>query len=211
MAGTITSLRVQEKNPNRVSVFLDGAFAFGVYGDLVLEYGLVKGRRLSDDEVAQIQAADAVFVAKATAMHYLAHKARTEAEVRRKLQRSDLPEQAVEQAIQRLHALGYLDDDAYTREYVRSRFRTKGYGPQRLRADLRRRGVAPALIEAALAELLGADDRLTAAREQALQRWPRLAREPDPRKRRKKLSDFLLRRGFTYDTVRQVVDEVAEG
>ncbi|RMH49227.1 MAG: recombinase RecX [Bacteroidetes bacterium] len=205
---TVTRLVAQERHPDRVSVFLDGAFAFGVYRDVVIEFGLHRGQVLSVEAQRRILRADRIRRARSRALHYLAHRARTTEEVRRKLLQSGFEAAVVEAALERLVELGYLDDAAYARAYVRGRFRSRGYGPARLRSELMRRGVPRALVEAAVQELLEEEDPLEAARSQARRRWARLAREADSRRRRKKLSDFLLRRGFTYDTVRRVVDEL---
>jgi regulatory protein len=209
--GTITRLAAQKKHPDRVSVFLDGAFAFGVAQDLVLEYGLARGRHLSVALQKQLIEADQVLRAKALALGYLAGRARTEHEVRQKLQRHAYGPEVADRVVERLHALGYLDDAAYAQAYVRARFRNRGYGPKRLRSDLMRRGVARSHIDAALDEQLDQDDLDAAARAHAEKRWARLAGEPDPRKRKKKLADYLLRRGFSYDTVRRMVDALAKG
>jgi len=206
--GTITRMAAQQRNPERVSVFLDGAFAFGVHSDLVVRYGLHKGQVLGVEEQQRIVEADRVRSAGQAALDYLGYRARTEQEVRRKLQRKGFDEAVAERAIERLRELDYLDDAAYARSYVKARFRNKGYGPVRLRADLRRRGVAARIIDAVLDEHLERDDLLEAAREHAARRWGRLAREDDPFKRRKKLSDYLRRRGFSYDTTRRVIDEL---
>ncbi|WP_456428377.1 RecX family transcriptional regulator [Rhodocaloribacter sp.] len=208
-AGVVTRLVAQKKDPDRVSVFLDGAFAFGVHVDVALAFGLAPGRALTEAECEEILAADAVFRAKSAAFHYLAYRARTEREVRRKLSGKGFEEGVIDEVVGRLHTLGYLDDEAYARTYVRARFAGRGYGPQRIRAELLRRGVDRAHIDAALDELLDEDDVVARARRHAAKRWPRLAAEPDPRKRRKKLTDFLVRRGFSFDVVRRVVDELA--
>lgn len=207
--GRITALRVQQKNPERVSVYLDGRFAFGLYQDVVLSHGLRKGQVLSVAEQEALLAADAVLVAKAKALSYLAYRARSRFEVRRKLLRGGFDEAVVAQVLDRLEELGYLDDAAYARAYAQGRFETGGYGPQRVRSDLMRRGVARAVIDRVLADVFSEqDDILETARAQAERRWARLAGEEDPRKRRKKLYDFLLRRGFSYDTIRRVADEL---
>ncbi len=74
--------------------------------------------------------------------------------------------------------------------------------------DLRRRGVSADTIDAALEEVLDDGETLDAARELAGKRWARLQGESDPRKRQKKLHDHLLRRGFSYDVIRTVLDEL---
>lgn len=198
----------QQKNPNRVSVFIDEAFAFGVHVDLIVEFGMHKGQALTVTVQEQMVAADRVRAARVVALAYLGYSPRTEREVRQKLIRSDFDEAVAEDTVVRLRELGYLDDAAYARSYVEARFRNKGYGPGRLRSDLMRRGIASALIDAALDEMIEQDDVLEAARRHAEKRWPRLAAEADPRKRRKKLSDYLVRRGFSFDIVRSVIDEL---
>jgi regulatory protein len=143
-------------------------------------------------------------------MGYVGSRARTAQEVRKRLARAGFGELVVERVIERLLELGYLNDAEYARRYAESRFGAKGYGPQRIRRELRHRGVAEQETEAALEELLQTADPLEAAREQAEKRWKRLEGETDPRKRRKKLSDFLVRRGFSFDTIRQVTDELRQ-
>lgn len=211
VAGTITKMTVQVKDRNRLSVFLDGRFAWGVHQDVVLEHGLVKGQHLSADQQKTLREADAFIRAKATALQYLGHRPRTEAEVRAKLKRSGFSEAVQARTLARLHELAYLDDVAYAKLYVERRFANKGYGPQRLRSELIRRGVARDVIEQTLARFTEETDTLDKAREQAAKRWQRLQSEPDMRKRTRKVSDFLVRRGFTYDTIRQVVDELKAG
>lgn len=208
--GTITRLVAQTRNPERVSVYLDGRFAFGLHRDVVLQHGLHKGLALDVATQERLASADQVLVAKSKALHYLAHRARSEHEVRQKLARSGFSEGVAEQAVARMRELGYLDDAAYAEAYARGRFERGGYGPRRVQNDLLRRGIDRRLIEQTVARVFSVrDDVVEAAREQALRRWPRLAREEDPRKRRKKLHDFLLRRGFSHDTTRRVVEEIA--
>ncbi|MEM1125288.1 MAG: RecX family transcriptional regulator [Bacteroidota bacterium] len=206
--GTITDLQPQRKNPHRLSVFLDGAFAFGVYQDVVLEQGLYPGQRLSVEDQQAVLAADQYHLARARALHFLAHRGRTEEEVRRKLRQVGFGEAVTEQTLDRLRELGYLNDAAYARAYTQARYRSRGYGPRRIRDELRRRGVSAPLIDEALAELAEQADPLEAARRHARRRWRRLVHEPDAYKRRRKLSDFLVRRGFEYDVIRQLVEEL---
>ena len=209
-ARTITKLTTQKNDTSRASVFLDGEFAFGLHQDLVLKHGLHKGVTLSLEDERALQEEDAEMKAKAKAMRYVARRARTITEVRRKLREKDHPEPAIDVAVARLEELGYLDDADYAREYVQSRFQSKGYGPVRLRRELKERGVGRHEIEDAML-LMDDEDVLDAARTHAQKRWPRLAGEDDPRRRREKLGGYLRRRGFTYDTIRRVTDEIAQG
>jgi len=104
-----------------------------------------------------------------------------------------------------LVARGYVDDAAYARHWVTTRT-PRGYGAARLRAELRARGVASPLIEAALVSV-DRDDQLGEARRLARRRLGGLARVA-PDKAAARLRDHLLRRGFPGGVVAQVVREV---
>jgi regulatory protein len=209
-AGTITALTVQQHQSPRVSLFLDGAFAFGVSQELVRQWGLWVGRRLSAEDQGHLRDAEQLLAAQTTALQYLAARPRTAHEVRQKLRRSRVTDQVADHVIARLQARGALDDTAYTHAYLTSRLASRGYGPQRLRQELQQRGIGRALVEDAVQQDLAVGDVLAAARALAAKRWPRLARATDRAKRRQKLWAFLRRRGFPAAIVQQVLTEVAE-
>lgn len=204
--GAITRLVRQQRDAERVSVFIDGAFAFGLALDLAVRAGLRKGQRLGVAEQQALLDEEERLRAKAVALDFIAYKARTEAEVRRKLARKGFSEHVAEEAVARMRELGYLDDADYARAYARSRLGGRGHGPQRIRADLLKRGIAPKTIDAALDDLVERDDLRESALEHGRKRWQRLRREDDPYKRRKKLADFLARRGFDFDLIREVTE-----
>ncbi len=203
-SGTITRLAQQKRDADRVSVFIDGTFAFGLAIDLAM--GLRKGQALTVEEQQALLDDEERLKAKAAALDYIAYQARTEQEVRQKLARKGFAEPVAEEAVARMRELGYLDDADYARAYARGRLNGRGHGPQRIRADLLRRGVARPTIDAALDDLVEEDDLRETALRHGRKRWQRLQREEDPYKRRKKLSDFLMRRGYDYDLIREVVE-----
>jgi regulatory protein len=206
--GTITSLESQVNNPDRVSVFLDDEFAFGVHEDIVVKHGLTVGTTLAPEDVRDIEADEQYVEAKQKALDYLAHKPRTETEVRRKLKQRDVPAFVIDDVIARLYELEYLDDEAYAHDYARNRFSSKKYGPVRIRRELEERGIDRHLADEAVDTLFAEENATAAAWSHAEKRWPRLAGEDDPRRRRQKMYRYLRRRGFTSDTIRPILDEL---
>jgi regulatory protein len=202
---------VQQHQPTRVAVFLDGVFAFGISQDIVRTWDLRVGRTLSMEEQEHIAAAEGFLAAQATALQYLATRPRTAHEVQQKLHRNGVPDEVADEVMAHLHTQGALDDAAYTHAYLTSRLSGRGYGPQRLRRELHQRGVSRTLVEEAVQQDLAAEDVLAAARAQAAKRWPRLARETNLAKRRQKLFAFLRRRGFPSTTIQQVLIELPQG
>lgn len=206
--GTITRLDPQDNNADRVSVFLDGEFAFGIHEDLVVRHGLRVGTRLTSEDIREIESDEAYVDAKQTALDYLAYKPRTEQEVRRKLRKQDVSRPVVDDVIARLHELEYLDDESYAHDYAHNRFSSKKYGPVRIRRELEERGIDRHLAETAVDELFAEKSARGAAWEHAEKRWPRLTDEDDPRRRRQKMYRYLRRRGFTSDTIRPILNEL---
>lgn len=209
--GTLTRLVAQKKDLNRISLFIDGQFAFGIHQDVMIAHPLAKGQHLTVADQEALRRADAVLRAKTKALDMLGRKARTTKEIRDKLRQTGFADDVADDVIARFLDLGYLDDHAYATQYVRTRFRVKGYGPQRLRQELYKRGVPREVIDEVMADETEEFDLVEAARAHAEKRWPSLvAREPDARKRQRKLTDFLVRRGFSFDVIRAVLDELEE-
>ena len=207
--GTVTRLAQQKKDLDRVSVFVDESFAFGLAVDLVIEAGLHKGQALSAEQQRALLVRQETYAAKASALAGLASKARTTREVRDALARKGFADDVIEDTVADVVRLGLVDDAAYARAFVRGRFSGRGYGPARLRQDLMRKGVGRDAIEAALAELSESEDLGDAARDQAARKWRTLSSEDDLRKRKKKTMDYLVRRGFSFGRAREAVDAVS--
>ncbi len=209
--GRITSIRAQKKTADRVSIFLDGQFAFGIHRDVLLEFELVRGADLSVAQQISILERDAYFRARAVALRFIAFRERTSEEIRRRLRRAEYSDSVIEDVVEHLRDAGLVDDRRFAAAYAEARFRSRGYGPNRIRAELRKKGISPVDIGAAIDSLQAANDEvLERAREIGATRWDRLHNESDLLKRKKKVYDYLCRRGFSFDTVRVVVDELAE-
>lgn len=209
-SGRITALKAQSRSPGRISVFIDGSFAFGVNQDVVLEFCLTKGLELSVDAQSEILQREGYFRARSTALSFLAYRDRSEQEVRRRLERSGFTEDAIEQAVAYLIESGLLDDRSFAISYAEGRFRSGGYGPVRIKHDLRRKGIGRAAAEEAVERVFSdTEAQLSTARELGRRRWERLSGEKDDRKRRKKVFDHLVRRGFQREMVRNITDELS--
>ncbi len=209
-AGEISSIVKQRKPKDRVSIFVDGEFAFGISVDTLLEFGLYKGRVLTDEESAGIVAKDERRRATARSIHFVGHRPRTCAEVLRKLRSLDYSAEAIQHALAYLKEYGYLDDEMYASEFVVSRFRTKGHGPRRLRSELIKKGVGHDIIDAALRTLPDEDAQLVKAIGCLEKKYPSYLRDKDIRRRKNKAVAFLSRRGYSFqicDAAYRVVSE----
>jgi regulatory protein len=200
MAGVITALEIQKRNKERVNVYLDDEYAFSL--DIMSAATLRKGQTLSQAEIEALQTQDEVSRAVDRAVRFLSYRPRSVAEIRRNLAEKQTPEAVIDQAVERLQKLGYIDDRAFAAFWVENRNTFKPISPRALRYELRQKGVADADIAAALAGLDSHDAAYRAAQGQI-----RRHRSKSREEFRQKISAFLMRRGFGYDTIREVVEQ----
>jgi regulatory protein len=161
-----------------------------------------RGPRRGAAEARSLDAAGA----RRVAGDLLSRRPWTVADLRARLIRRGAPAEMAEAVVADLVGRGHLDDGAFAVRWVEVRS-ARGYGPTRLRAELSARGVAPPLIETALATL-APDAALERARATARRRWPVLRGLPRERAAGR-LRDYLLRRGHRPDLVARVVRELA--
>lgn len=206
MAGQITGLRFQKQNPDRVNVYLDGEFAFGL--PAIEAARLRVGQYLSDADIARLQAADQMQRAYDRAVQYLSFRPRSTAEMRSYLMRTVGDEATVEAVLNKLTEQGYLNDAEFACYWVENREKFRPKGARALRQELREHGLDRETIEAALADVDDTASALAIARPRG-QRMADLAATA-PELFRRKLSDFLARRGFEYEVIREVVGRLAE-
>lgn len=151
------------------------------------------------------------------ALHYLGPRPRTRWEVARRLQRAGCDEHVVDDALERLTDLGYLDDVAFARWWRDQRDRHAPRGERLLSAELRQRGVTREVIEELASEpsSIADDDGTPVADEEtrardALDRHLRGRPIPSDRAQLQRLGSFLMRRGFDAETVRRTLRAAAE-
>jgi regulatory protein len=201
MAGKITALHFQKHAPDRVNVYLDGKFAFGL--PAVEAAKLRTGQDLDDHQIEGLRSLDVEQKAYDRAVRFLAARPRSESEVRSRLARSEADHTVVEDVIERLKAQGYLDDAEFARFWVEGRQRFSPRSARALRQELHLKGLDASTISTAVSGL----DSVAAAYQAALPRALRLSgfASSDPMLFRRKIGDFLLRRGFDYEVVHEVV------
>lgn len=205
--GTITAIKPQVNSSDRFSIFLDDDFALGLHADVVAEAGLKKGMTLEPAEWAALIRKDLYHRAWSRCLNYLASRPRTKQEIRRRLTAINTPEDAVEQIMDRLEDLGYVDDRDYAERYVASRVRSKGYGPRRLKQELRKRGIDRRTADEAVGRLSSkvVREKLDELAENAISRYSRV---DDEWERRRKITAWLARRGYDYGEINRALDRL---
>jgi regulatory protein len=207
-AGTITALRAQARDNQRVNVFIDDAFAIGVGLNTLAREQLYVGKVLDQAAWSRLEAAESADKAFQAALPLLNARPRSIAEVRRRLARKQFPPPSIDAAVEKLCRLDLLDDAAFARYWIDNRNAYRPRGARALRAELAARGVGREIIEAELARSQSDDTEREQAVQLARQVLPRYAGAADRLTFQRRLAGYLQRRGFGYNTIAPIVEQL---
>ena len=201
MSGIVTAMKVQKRNPQRVNVYLDGEYAFGLAR--ITAAWLQIGQQLSDEKIAQLKAQDSHEAAYQKALGFLDYRPRSSAEVRKNLEKHGYETEVVEQVLERLGRSGLVNDDQFAQTWVDNRSEFRPRGRRMLSMELRQNGLDGEAIESALS---GLDEEELAY--QAAHKYQRKLQDLPKPDFRRKLAGFLARRGFSYAVIEPVLQRV---
>ncbi len=201
MKRKITALKAQKRNSNRINVFLDDEFAFGLsrYAAAWLKIG----QELSEEKIRELQEIDAQEVASQRALNFISYRPRSEAEVRKNLGKHDTPEEVITEVLARLRRNGLVDDTQFAQNWVENRSTFRPRGRRALAVELRQKGIGDEAIDEVLRDL--DEDNLA---YQAALKQSRKYEGLEWNDFRQKMSAFLARRGFNYGVAKPVVEQV---
>jgi len=210
----ITDISIQAKNKDRVNVSVDGNYRFSLDITQVGELGLKVGREYSEDELVELETESQFGKLYGRALEYVLMRPHSAREVRDYLWRKTrttkvrvrdtnelrekpgVPEAIAERVYKRLEKRGHLDDEKFAQYWVENRQLRRGISSRKLVAELRSKGVEQTVIENAMQNSLrgekGELEKVIAKKR---------AKYPDDQK----LIAYLMRQGFTYDTIRDAL------
>jgi len=203
----ITKIERQKHDEKRYSVFIDGEFAFGMSGVDILYNHLEEGDEISADELRKLYDGVLFDRARDKATRFLAYRARSEKEVRDKLDGEGYPDEVIDRVVELLQGYGYIDDRKFAEAFVEDKICHAGCGKARLARELREKGIESEIIDEVL-ENTDTDEVALALAH--LQKKTRGVREMDFAERQRYIG-YLQRRGFTWDVVSEALGRFTEG
>lgn len=194
--------KIQALTKQKYRIFLDGESAFTVYKGELSRYHLEEGAVLPPEVYEEL--VNKVLKKRATlrAMHILERTDKTEAQLRKKLEESEYPKEAVESAIAYVTSYGYLDDRRYAKHYIE--WKKQGKGKARLKMELVQKGISREIIEEVL-ESTDFGETREMIRQIILKK--RKTNIPMNEKEKQRLYGFLMRKGFSSSDILAVMRE----
>jgi len=222
----ITKIEPQQRKPHRKSIYIDGEFAFGIHDEVLLKFGLRRGDHLTPEKVVEITAYEEFRSGREKALKLLNRKPRTERELRTKLLHTGYSETTCERVLAHLREARLIDDLDYARRYAQESMTRKPMGERMLKQRLRQKGIPEDAIQTVLREMFPSEsEELRYALELARRRLERHSNlsghslqkrssgqwqeeQTGLSQHKKRIADYLVRRGFDWETVHRVLEEI---
>ena len=199
----ITKLTAGKGREKRINVYLDDKFAFSLLAEVALKEGLKTGQEISGSRLESLNGVDRYQRCMNAAIRYLGYRPRSETEVRQRLKRHGFESDCTEKALTRLKEQGLVDDVAFARFWKDNRESFSPRSRRQMKMELRRKGLAIDVIEPVINEINESDSAYRAALDKA-RRLPLTDRQVF----RRRLVDYLGRRGFNYDIIKETVERI---
>lgn len=198
--------RTESLTKTKYKVDLDGQFAFVLYKGELSRYGVKEGAELTEGTVYEIYNTVLLKRAKKRAMHLLEDMDRTEAGLREKLRQGLYPAEIIEKAIDYVRSFGYLNDARYAENFILSRRNSKSR--KEIHALLLGKGISDEEISIAFENCYGDQEEQEAVRRILEKKRvdPKIAGDREMQK----IYGYLARKGFRYETIRQVIQNYNE-
>ncbi len=204
MVHVVTALRAQKRNPNRINVYLDGEFSFGL--SRIVAAWLSVGQAISDEKILTLKNEDELEVAYQQALKFISYRSRSSSEIEKFLSDKGTNQDTIHQTINRMERSGIVDDNRFAQDWTDNRSTFRPRSRRAVRQELRRKGISDEVIELTLNDMLPEEELAYHAGVT----YSRKLTESDRFEFFRRLGGFLARRGFTYDVIKPVVTRIWE-
>lgn len=213
---TITKLKLQQ-NRKRVNIYLNGRYAFSLSLEETTALGLSQNQHFTGKEIEKLIFQSQLEKFYSKILNFLSYRPRSEKEIidylKKKLSsfaslRSETKKKIQEKILKKLKKQRLIDDREFALWWREQRMRFRPRGKRLIQLELIKKGVSKEIISQTLA-LIGKKKLLKTAKN-LVEKKVKLHRHLPKIKLRKKLFDYLARRGFEFDLCKKAIDELLE-
>ena len=190
---------IESITKTKYRVYIDDEFAFVLYKGELFKYQIRKEEEISEETIERVKVEVLIKRAKLRAMHLLNAMPRTEQQLREKLTQNEYPEDVVETAISYVKSFGYINDEAYVRNFIISKKNSKS--KREIVMLLGQKGLRGEIVDHIVEEMYAEESELETIKEiMRKKRWNPSEMEE---KEKQKMFGYLMRKGFSYEEIRR--------
>ncbi len=184
-----------------------GHYSLTVLEDVMIKYRMTRGNIFMKKDLEEIIVADERQRTYVQSLRFLEFKQRTRHELRQKLKQKEFAAPIIEEVLDRLEQEKLVDDDLFAKEWTRQRMEGQRKGKLWIRQELRQKGITNELIAEVLDDV-SADAEFDTALTAGRKKWKQV--RGDVQEKKRKTFPYLMRRGFSMDLVRRVMNRLME-
>ena len=208
----VTQILPQKRRLERYNVYLDGKYAFPVSETVLLDFGLKENVELSDEKIREIVEAENFQKFYGKVLDFLSYRIRSRDELVKRLREylykakveEDFSHQLESKILQKLEEANFINDEEFVKSYISSVASSKTPpGPRKIREFLYKKGVESSVVDKYLEEY-SKESEFEGAKSVLEKKLKNV--KTRGLKEKQKATQFLLRKGYSFDVVRAVVD-----
>lgn len=206
--GLISSIAVQKRNKERYSIFVDDQFLMGVDEQTLIKFNLSKGMEITPLLYQKIQREEGWFAVKKYLLNILGRRDHARQELLTKALRKDYSREIIIDVLDELENNGYIEDSGFARKYAADKFRLNNWGPAKIKAHLFKKGVDRAIAEQSIRDVFKNEDLEKTFIHLVSKRKRHFSKEQHPLKRKKKIVNYLARKGYRSSSIYRCIDKL---
>lgn len=206
----ITSITPQKKNKERYSIFVDDEFLIGVAEATLLDHGLKKGVEITPPLFRKLQRAEGRYAVKSYMLKLLSRREHARRELYNKARKKEYTADVINSVLDELEQKDFLDETRFAEQFARDKSNLNQWGPYKIQAHLRKKGIRKTVTETAITKAFEPIDIEKRLAELVEKKRRRFLREEDTFKRKKKVFDYLQRKGYRPGSIYNCIDELME-
>lgn len=203
----ISAIQVQKKNKNRFSIFVEDEFLIGVSDAVLTKYNLYKGTEITPSLLQQILDAENKWAVREYFIRLLGRRDHSRKELQTKAYRKGFTGDFVTEILDELEQKNYVDDQKFAGKFISDKLEFNSWGPFKIKSELQKKGVKASVADNLIRERFGEEDICESMKQLIIKKKNRFQREPEE-KRRKKVFDFLMRKGYNSNSILSYMDEL---
>lgn len=206
LSNIITKIEMQKKNKDRVNIYMDDEYAFACDAGLVYSHNITKGETIDKQNIENIVNEDNYIKAKNSALHFLESSFKSAKQVIDKLTLKEFDVVTIGRVMAFLKEYDFIDDKRFVELFIKEKVRSSG--KNKIKFTLIKKGLPQELIEEGLNSITSEQQSLTALKLGEKKIAILFKSEKDTRKLYKKTADYLVRNGFDFEIVSEVLSIV---
>ena len=208
LPSSVSDIKVQKKNSFRFSLFIQDKFLIGVSDSTLTRFNLRKGTLVTPEILRELIKEEDTWALKEYFIRLLGRRDHARNELRDKARKKGYPLTTIEEVLDELTEKKYINNRSFAKKFAHDKFEFNKWGINKIRAELFKKGISEREINIVLATISDVD-QLETVRE-LVEKNKRKFRRAEPTKRRKKIFDFLLRKGYSSSSILSIIDRLLE-